>query len=93
MVFKETVCNELRQRYNIDFEEENGDPTDIYSEYREVSIAQTASLLDPRYKNLQFYDSNCIREIIKQKMHSKIQSIRNISENENTTNTINKVQY
>jgi hypothetical protein len=45
MVFKETVCNELRQRFNIDFEEENGTAADIYSEYREVNIAQIASLL------------------------------------------------
>ncbi|CAI6363551.1 unnamed protein product [Macrosiphum euphorbiae] len=87
MVFKETVCNELRQRFNIDFEEENGTAADIYSEYREVNIARIASLQDPRYKNLQFESSDRIRKIIKQKIGSKIQLIRYISENDNTSNT------
>ncbi|KAL4096603.1 hypothetical protein QTP88_021523 [Uroleucon formosanum] len=87
MVFKETVCNELRRRFNIDFEEENGTAADSYSEYREVNIAQIASLLDPRYKNLQFESLDRTREIIKQKIRSKIQSMRYISENENTSNT------
>lgn len=69
-----TVSNELAKRFSmgdLNYEES--------TENLPVLIAQMASLLDPRYKNLKFEPSEQIKYRIQAMVRSKILSVDHIS--------------
>lgn len=83
--FKSTVSKELVKRFSME------DPNDEEStDNSPVLIAQMASLLDPRYKNLKFESSEQIKHRIQSMIRSKIVSVNNFLTNVDNCNQIAK---
>lgn len=83
--FKNIVSNELAKRFSmgdLNYEES--------TENLPVLIAQMASLLDPKYKNLKFEPSEQIKYRIQAMVRSKILSVDHISTNTDKYNQIAK---